>query len=282
MLVFPALNLGIFVASNSSGGGRLIPIFHELLLRHYFPALPQSAPKPVPGDAREYAGDYRRLRRNYAELEVIFSLDSVFAIDAQNDGSLIIRERPEEPVRYVRIAHDLFQNADGDERVAFLRDSSGRVARVVASCSPINASRVRFFETALWLRAWSVAGLVAAVALLLRRRRGDAAKAPGVERWLRLTACLWLAFYVAAATWQLRYGFGYALQGYPQPILKLGLWLLMAAVGATAIATLLLPLLWRAPGWSIARRAASSLALAVLLMTTFVLAQWNAVGLHYF
>ena len=106
--------------------------------------------------------------------------------------------------------------------------------------------------------------------------------APRVARWMSLTACLWIAFFAASATWQVWYGFGRALEGYPQPVVKLGLLLLMAAVVATAVATLMLPVVWRTSSWSVWRRVRHSLALTVLIVTTLALQQWNAVGLHYY
>jgi CubicO group peptidase (beta-lactamase class C family) len=276
MLVVPELGLGTFVATNSSGTPRLPVPFHELILRRYFPAPAQPALPAVQGDLREYAGDYRPMRRNYSKLEAIFSLDMVFAIDAPGDGSLLIRERPDDAARYVRIGRDLFQKVDSDARIAFLREPNGRVARVVGAA---NAERVRVFETALWLRGWSIAGLVVSLAILWTGRRG---RRVAVERWVGLSAWTWLAFYVAAATWQLRYGFGHALDGYPQPILKLGLLLLMTAVATSALATLSLPLVWRTRSLPVGRRVLHTLALAVLIGTTLALHEWNALGLHYF
>jgi CubicO group peptidase (beta-lactamase class C family) len=299
MLLFPELGLGTFVATNSSVGAKLASALHELILRRYFarPAQQLSAAGSEPDDLRECAGDYRPMRRNYTQLEAVFSLDAIIRLDAAGSGTLILHERADDTSRYIRIGRDLFQKADGDARLAFLRGPNGEIARVVGA---VNADRVHFFQTALWLRGWLFLSLVVSGATLWRgrrRRRAAAgstsnyavAPAPSVrapaaraEQAVQLSASIWVAVYVASATWQVRYGFGDALQNYPQPVLKLVLVLLMAAAVSTMLAVLMLPAVWLKSGWTLARRVRHTLVLLVLTMAIVALKQWNALGLHYF
>jgi len=284
MLVFPELGLGTFVATNSSSGGKLTSVLHELVLRQYFaPRSQPSAAVPSREDLTQFTGKYRPMRRNYTKLESIFSLDSIFELEATDGGYLLVRNRPDDLSRYAQIGRDLFQKVGGDARIAFVRNPNGSVIRVVGA---MTADRVKLFGTPAWVRGWLVAGLVVSVAVIWfawrRRRLGLTATTTRSERWMYLTASLWVALYVAGATWQLRYGFGDALQDYPQPVLKLALLLLMAAAGSTAIAVILLPFAWRKNGWSIGRKLRHTLALCVFVVLTTALHQWNAFGFHYY
>jgi hypothetical protein len=299
MLVFPELGLGTFVATNSSIGTKLTGALHELILQRYFPQPAQRL--RVGGSARddvqEYAGDYRTMRRNYTKLEAVFSLDSIVRLDAAGGGMLIVHNRDDDTSRYIRIGRDLFQKADGDARLAFLRGPNGDVARVVGA---LTADRVRYFQTALWLRGWLLLGLVVSSATLWtgwRRRKaaartapnyalvaGPLARAPAARaaQAVELTVLIWVVFYAVSLTWQVRYGFGEALQDYPQPILKLVLLLLMAAAVSTMVSVLMLPVVWLKSGWTLTRRVRHTLVLVVLVMAIVVLKQWNALGLHYY
>jgi hypothetical protein len=283
MLVFPELGLGTFVATNSSSGGKLTAVLHELVLRHFFPPRSQpSAAAPSREDLAEFTGKYRPMRRNYTKLESILSLDATFELEA-TDGCLLVRNRPDDLSRYAKIGRDLFQKVGGDARIAFVRNANGSVIRVVGA---MTADRVKLFGTAAWLRGWLVTGLVVSVAVVWfgwrRRKLGLTATTTRSERWMYLTASLWVALYAAGATWQLRYGFGKALQDYPQPVLKLALLLLMAAAGSTAIAVILLPFAWRKNGWSFGRKVRHTLALCVFVVVTTALHQWNAFGFQYY
>jgi hypothetical protein len=160
-----------------------------------------------------------------------------------------------------------------------LRDSSGRIAGVVGA---ITADRVRFYETALWFRAWMFAGLVAALASVQQAFRRRHASKPRSERYLTLTAAVWLAFYMVTTVWQFRYGFGHALEGYPQLTLKLAVLLLMAAAACTLPAVLVLVPLWRNPSIPRGHRAWHTLAVACWIGATLAAQQWNVLGVNYY
>jgi CubicO group peptidase (beta-lactamase class C family) len=278
MLVFPELGLGTFVTTNSAVGGQLASVLHELILKRYFPRPERAPPLATKVDLGEYAGQYRAMRRNYTQLEAVFELDDVSKIDV-GEGYLLVRGRPDETARYARIGRDLFENTSSDSRLAFLRDSSGKIVGVVGA---ITADRVPFYETALWFRAWMLAGLVAALASVRQAFRRRHAPKPRSERYLMLTAAVWLVFYMVATVWQFRYGFGDALEGYPQLTLKLAVLLLMAAAACTLPAVLMLVPLWRNPSIPRGRRAWHTLTVACWIGATLAAQQWNVLGIHYY
>jgi hypothetical protein len=282
----PELGLGVFVTTNSASGVNLSRDVPEQLLRHYFPL--KAAPAPANVSAHvlsEYAGDYRDLRRVYTKLPALFGIDRVQTITVGANGCLLIALPLAELACFVPIRRDLFEKADGDARIAFVRDAGGRITHVVGA---VNAERVGLLDSALWLRAWLAAGLIVVLGVLLGaflRWRRQELLAQSFEKRLanygmQLVAACWLAFYVAGAAWQLCHGDD-PFRDYPQPLLVFGLRLLAAAVSLSALAILMLPLVWRGAGWSFARRLRHTLVLLVLLGLSLALQRWNVVGFHY-
>lgn len=282
--LFPELGLGVFVVANSSSGQALTGPLSEWILRRYFPRQQPTAAKPAAADLSEYAGDYRPLRRSYTKLEAVFSIGQVLPIHATSDGYLVI-ERPERSVRFARVEGDLFQRVDGDARIKFERNDTGRIVRVVGAMN-VTADRVRFFQTLWWLRGWLLASLAAACGVLggawFRRRRGAAGVDPLRSKLLTLTAAVWLSFHAAATAWENTHASHDVWKGYPQPVLRLALTLLMAAVALTVVALGGLPWIWRAREWSIGRRLRHTSIALVFAMTAITVNQWNAIGFKWF
>jgi hypothetical protein len=292
MWLFPELRLGIFVASNSTTGQAFVHTLHAFILRRYFPPHPLTpVAKAIGGDVSEYAGRYRPLRRPYTKLEAVFSIEALREVEATKDGYLLLGNR-EDAARFERIERDLFQKVDGDARLAFIRNASGRIVRLVGA---IDGDRVRFSETVSWLRLWQGTALLAVCGVLVQawirirvrrvrrvRSTESLTRADRASTWLTRTAAVWALFYAAAFAWQFRYGFGDVWENYPQPILKLALVLAIAAIISMLPALATAPFTWRASEWSVARRVWHTLALALLVMAALTLHQWNAIGFNYY
>lgn len=289
MQLFPELGLGVYAASNSASGDKISGMLSELILQRYFP--PQqstAATKPRRADLSEYAGEYRWLRRSYTKLEAVFSIAQTTRIAATPDGYLVVGDKPDQTSRFARVEGDLFQKVDGDARLAFVRDASHRIVRVLGA---LNSDRVALYQTLAWLRGWLLASGAAACAVLAaawrRRRRkidtqGGSAWSNRAARLLTLTAAAWLSFHVAAFVWEHRYANSDVWEGYPQPVLRLALSLLMAAVSLTAVSIALLPGVWRGNDWKLGRRVRHTAVVLVLLMTSVTVQQWNALGFKWF
>jgi hypothetical protein len=289
MQLFPELGLGVYAASNSASGEKITGMLSELILQRYFPPKHRPPPaKPVRADLSEYAGEYRWLRRSYTKLEAVFSIAQTMRIAATPDGYLVLGDKPEQTSRFIRIERDLFQKVNGDARLAFVRDARGRIVRVLGA---LNSDPVKLHQTLLWLRGWLLASLAVACAVLVAawRRMRQKREAPADEAWsklaerlLTLAAALWLSFHGAAFLWEHRYANGDVWEGYPQPVLKLALSLLMAAVASTAVSIALLPGVWRANAWKLGRRLRHTAVVLVLVVTSVTLQQWNALGFKWF
>lgn len=285
MVLVPELGLGVFVTSNSASGVNLSRDLPEQLVRHYFP--PQAPARPTPVSApvlAQYAGQYRDVRRSYTKLPALFSMDQVLEIALGDNDCLLVPLPSSERACFKHIGRDLFEKVDGDSRLSFLRDARGDVTHVVGA---LNAERVGLLDSGAWLRFWLLAGLLVALGVI-----GGAlwrVRKPSVQPLLLrlaasctvLMASSWLAFYLAGVSWQLIYGAD-ALRDYPQPLLIVGLRLLVAAVTLSVLAVLMLPLVWRGPSWPLARRLRHTLVLVVLIGVCLALRRWNVIGFNYF
>jgi CubicO group peptidase (beta-lactamase class C family) len=284
MSLVPALGLGVFVTTNSATGVMLSRVLKDHVLSRYFPpAAPAPAPTASDRPLSEYAGNYRDLRRSYTRIHALFGIDDVREIEAGSGSCLLIATRIEPPACFVPIGRDLFQKRGGDARIAFLRASDGAISHVVGA---LNAERMGFVDTGVWLRAWLLAGLIAALATLwdaYRRRRRPIEQSAWQRRAAQLltaAAGFWLAFGVAGCTWQLRHADA-VFDGYPQPLLVGGLALLLIAIALSAAAGAMLPGVWRSAGWSLGRRLQHTATLLAFFGVTLSLQRWNVVGFHF-
>jgi CubicO group peptidase (beta-lactamase class C family) len=280
----PELGLGTFVTTNSARGVELSRAVQEQLLRRYFPLKPAAARAPTAREAlAQYEGDYRDLRRSYTRLEALFRIDDVLRIELGPGGCLMVPIPREGPACFVRIGPDLFEKVDGDARLAFLRDATGQITNVVGA---LNVERVGLVDSALWLRMWLALGLAVVLGVIVAalRRAGQPHKRPlglRLAAWSTLlSAVAWLAFYVTGAAWHIYHGED-ALRDYPQPLLVLGVRIVLGAIALTGLSFVLLPFVFRDAGWSLARRVRHMLVLFALLGLTLALRRWNVIDLRY-
>jgi hypothetical protein len=135
--MFPARNLGLFVAYNTSTGGRAVQEFFHAFVEHYFPA-PLAPELPVPGDMRQrlrrFAGTYAPSRVSESDFTKITKLLSPMSIAVDPNGYLVTSAGGE--VNRWRQAEPLvFAQVDGHRRLAFRETGNGQIA--AACTSPI-------------------------------------------------------------------------------------------------------------------------------------------------
>src|SRR5262245_55596783 len=151
--------LGVYVAANSVPGGFLTQAVAERLVAKYFPPSPQAEPTVPEGGAeraREYAGQYRPLRRSYTQFEKIINIGTI-NVTATKEGYLVLAVGGP-PQRYVEIGQDVLRQTNGDATIAFVRNERGAISHLVAYIGTVE--RVTFFASPQWF------GLVLAVALV--------------------------------------------------------------------------------------------------------------------
>jgi CubicO group peptidase (beta-lactamase class C family) len=149
----PQKKLLLFVSYNSSGGGgtsrdEIIRFFAD----RYFP----SAEKPTylklsPSEAREYAGTYQTTRRADSNFSAIGNLITQRNISVDKDGVLTAErflDTHRHPAKFKPIAKDLWQQVDDQDKLFFIRDSSGQVVRISFDFAAVQGQRVHWWGNA--------------------------------------------------------------------------------------------------------------------------------------
>jgi CubicO group peptidase (beta-lactamase class C family) len=131
--LIPAANVGFFVSYNSAGTGQINArsAVWEKFLDRYFPyQVPDAATSSTSAeDARLVSGSYLSSRRPETTLLSFISTVGVPKISTNNDGTISTgdREISGQPKRFREIAPLVFREVNGQARVAFKKDSSGRM-----------------------------------------------------------------------------------------------------------------------------------------------------------
>jgi CubicO group peptidase (beta-lactamase class C family) len=131
--LIPAANIGFFVSYNSAGKGQINPrsAVWEKFLDRYFPyRVPDAAPPTTSTeDARMVSGSYLSSRRPATTVLSFISAIGVTKISVNNDGTISwgARNLAGEPKHFREVAPLVFRELNGQDRVAFKKDASGRM-----------------------------------------------------------------------------------------------------------------------------------------------------------
>ncbi len=281
--VAPELGLGVFIAQNTSDDfdplsfvPRLV-MDRELALRGEFdPAA--SRPEPTAADfdeAESLAGRYMSSRRIFHGPQKVISASMGPMELKASDGYLVIN-RDNAP--FVRIGDDLWENRFG-ERLAFVRDADGEVARVITPGGAVDMEPVTLLtDPRILLYALGATVLFALTTLLgLWRRFGQQRenRAMGhVFSWIALLGIvplIWLAGLAARMPKPGEMAFAEAFTDWPLPIFSEMILAATIITGTAAFMVLCLPLVWPLSGWNGWRK---------LHFTLFALA-YAALGLSF-
>jgi CubicO group peptidase (beta-lactamase class C family) len=133
--MFPARNLGVFVAYNTNTGGRAVQEFFQAFVDHYFPSLLAHEPAASPETRdrlQRFAGTYASSRVSESDFTKLTKLLAPLSIAVDANGYLVTRSggdvnrwRPVEPL--------VFDQVDGHRRLVFRENARGQVADVCAS-----------------------------------------------------------------------------------------------------------------------------------------------------
>jgi len=293
MQLVPELGLGVFISTNTSGGGgELIGEFVDTLVGRYFPPGPLTIEAPAPDvqagrplDA--YASTYLSTRRPYTTVERLFMQNGV-TVSAAADGELLVAS-PGGQYRLQPLGGDDFRSRESGRRVKFTSGTDGAVHAMLSpvpvmifeKVGPLNDPNVLYAILAGggFVLACSVVG-----AWLRRRRPLEQTPAEAWSaRLLIVTALAWLAVFAlgAVGTAPLLSDFASVFFDFPSPAFVTALALTLPAAVLTVLSALLLYPVWSTASWPLWRRlrhtGVALSALAVLL----VLRHFNAVGLNY-
>ncbi|WP_286131204.1 serine hydrolase domain-containing protein [Loktanella sp. 5RATIMAR09] len=287
-LVFiPEIGAGVFISQNG-GAGASLPLFApDLILAELAADAGLAAPEapPVPEAATraaEAAGRYVTNRRTFSGPGQALAALSPINVVAFSDGALLIPTGTlPMPSRFDPIAPDLWQDAMG-HRVTVIRDAQGRVTRLADGTGAQTHERVRGladpvwltvgFALALLLATTSIIGLIWRHGLRGGSRVGTLAAAVQVTGAIAVWALAVAGVAMALAASRLGSQF---LFDQPQPTFELFLGIAAAVAVLAAVLALSLPLVWRAPGWSLWRRTHQTAFTLALIGLAGLMLKWG-------
>lgn len=216
MWLVPDAQFGFFISYNSAaprpGGGRG-EVMRALFDRYFAPVTPPLRyveDATARTDARAVAGTYLTSRRGETSLLKAGALLGELAVRANGDGTISIDASKNQrgQVRRWRETDALvFREVNGPEKIAFLRDATGRVTELLPQPAIVQATRTVWYESKpflLLLVGTSLALIVLTlllwpVAALVRRRYSrklfDGAHGRGlfvITRMVCLCVVIWL------------------------------------------------------------------------------------------
>lgn len=166
--------VGMFISMNSNGRDGAsdairFSLFHAFMDR-YFPARAAQA-LPTTATAREHgrelAGTYlssRRWQTTYFSLINLFAQATVRVVEDDLLEIDSVRGFDGQPLRWREIEPYVWQQVDGQGKLAALRDSGGRITAIATSDGPPVAA----FQQAPWYlnQTWTLPALIASLATL--------------------------------------------------------------------------------------------------------------------
>nr|WP_319383556.1 serine hydrolase domain-containing protein [uncultured Roseibium sp.] len=158
MTLVPALDIGIFVAANGTGGDALMALPRRLLREI-------AAPHKRPSAARTtcnmtclhaYEGRYLTTRRNDTGLDrVVVPYQTAFTVTASENSALLVTGLGHSR-RFEAIGEDRFETPEGDTRLGFRRTNDGHIVGADLNGGLHSFDRLHFWHTetsldsALW------------------------------------------------------------------------------------------------------------------------------------
>jgi len=152
----PQRRLVLFVSYNSAGSANknrdeIIRIFAD----HYYPSTDKPAYLNLsPADAQEYAGTYLPTRRADSNISALANLFQQGVVSVDKDGALsvnVLKDSHGHVAKWKPIAKDLWQQVDEQNKLFFVRDSSGKIVRVAFDYPAIQVQRVPWWENAKFI-----------------------------------------------------------------------------------------------------------------------------------
>lgn len=125
-LMIPDTDTGIFVSTNTSGGGKVLQAVMNGLLERYQPMDFDIEPLSNPSDAADVVGTYITYRHAYTTAGKINLVNGAVAVaSGTNAGEITLNYGVDGPKTAIEIEPKLFQIVDTDTKVYFDTDKHG-------------------------------------------------------------------------------------------------------------------------------------------------------------
>ena len=205
-------NVGLFVSYNSPGRFEIDPrglLFNKFMER-YFPAPPSNEPTlaTAPQDAQSVAGVYevsRRFDTNVLAITTVLGETKITVNPKDNTISMGAKGLNQQPERFREIAPMVFRQVDGNAKIAFAPDPSGRRIAYIdypfmvfqEISNPLDKQSVNYFIIGFSLCVIALTLLLWPVAAILRKHyQKPLSLEPGARRLRLLVRLVCIAIVV--------------------------------------------------------------------------------------
>jgi CubicO group peptidase (beta-lactamase class C family) len=290
LVTVPALNLGMFVATNTDTGARLAASLPGQIVQRFYaaaPLEPRSGSPDLSNNADDYTGVYLTTRRPYGGLgKFVAMLTGEMRVSVTPDGRLLTKGARQTQTWTAAGAPGRLQAVEGPQVSAFALDG-GQATRWFAPSGAEAFDRIGWFVQAPTLAALAVLTALASIATLLGqftrdRRESRQTAAQSRANLLQTTvAVLWLIVFVAFGVWSVHaLDPGQLMYHWPGPGLLVASACAFVAAILTALTVLLAPLTWRGgrrlDSWSGWRKLSFTFTTLVFATFSVVLGLWGA------
>lgn len=146
--LLPEQNVGLFISTNSVGGGAAREIIFKTFMDHYYPA-PISAQPVPPADmaarAAQYSGEFYTSRSNFSSMEKVFTLLSpATQASVDEDGYVLVSEGGETR-QFVEIKPGLLQSRE-DPALQFAFQTNEQGVTHIAAPIPFSYIKAEWYE----------------------------------------------------------------------------------------------------------------------------------------
>lgn len=154
MYLIPEENIGFFLSYSGGQADDALAAMKTAFFDHYFPTTKSETPKFIKATEKEltnYTGSYKFTRRNYSHIDKFFSLLVEMKI-SQVNGQLSIGQGDEQEL-FEKIDTNLFQQVNGQQKIAFKTDKSGKATDMLLSIMPdMPLEKTTFWDQSfIWL-----------------------------------------------------------------------------------------------------------------------------------
>jgi CubicO group peptidase (beta-lactamase class C family) len=194
-------NVGLFVSYNSPGRAEIDPrglLFNKFMER-YFPPPPLNEPtlSTAAQDANTVAGRYevsRRFDTNILAITTVLGETKIIVSPKDNTISMGAKGLNQQPERFREIAPMVFRQVDGDAKIAFAPDPSGRRIAYIdypfmvfqQISNPLDKQSVNYFIIGFSLCVIALTLLLWPIAAILRKHYGKPLSLEPAAKRLRL------------------------------------------------------------------------------------------------
>jgi CubicO group peptidase (beta-lactamase class C family) len=289
MVTIPELRLGIFVTTNTDGGGLLAGQLPTRIVERFYAPAPGAALPGSPDLARQaaaYSGTWITNRRPFSGLEkFVFLFLGQEDITVTPDGRLVVQGAGGATSWVPTGAPGQFRSADGANVMSF-ELQNGRAVRWIGPLGVSSSDRASPIYRAQWLMLVAALAVIALIATLAgpfmrRGRELPQSETQRVGNVVQLAASgLWIVAFVGLAGFASGAGDqAKLLAGWPEPAIVIASTAALAAALLSWASLVLAPFAWwgdAEEGWGAWRKTRFTATSIVFAVLGFQLAMWGA------